>query len=627
MAELSDPLKAVFISVYDMVGNQLAGSVGGGDLSVVSLRYKYDDEDDDTCIIKFQMSDPKSLDILKIIRGTKLQIIWGYLNNPVSPTTTVVVRDMTSKYGSNVIYTELECTDYLTYLKVARSPDVAEGSVIDFIKAQVYGRYNIVIKDRGNRIYAQTKRKEGEEYDELLQITVPENWPHFAGNVIFDPLDDHPSKVTETLLVKEDPGIGKWYVDEAHPLREYLEKENRIPTSNRSTYIVIQDLMKICPNGPWFVTGRGSTLFIHNRDLGRIIYKEYRYKDEPGHLIDFTPKTKFENFDKQMISYAGMDPKHRKNFFIDDYRIALKTQRNPKEILEDRKITLEEKAKELKEYTQLRLGGYANFGHREIEGAFFNPGTPKQLFLPGKFDKPFVLKEPKPLFAVPDHTNVENPDPMIRKDEGGFDPAIHDKILRAMWYTFPLLTFSEAVNQTNNRQRELAMDKEEAKIILEGDPWVKSELTIRVTNVHSQHEGHYYIKKCEHILTNQGYKTQLDCLKVVPEARIKTLSNITKDEYFVEDDSLREVQSDQLKREQALFGSDVVITYHISRDMGYFKPYGMGDDQFHTKYKKKEVRFGDILSNENYTDDQFVKDAISALSQTDISVTFDPEDK
>ena len=626
MADLNDPLKAVFIAVYDMVGNQLASSVEEGDLSVVSVRYKYDDEDDDTCTIKFQMSNPKSLDILKIVRGTKLQVIWGYLNNPVSPTTTVVVRDMTSKYGSNIIYTELECTDYLTYLKVARSPDVAEGSVVEFIKAQVYGRYNIVIKDRGNRVYSQSKRIEGEEYDELIQVTAPENWPRFAGNVMFDPLDDNPSDDIETFLVKDDPGIGRWYVGEAHPLREYLEKNNKIPTSNRSIFVVLQDLMKTCPNGPWFVTGRGGTLLIHNRDLGRTIYKAYKYMDEPGSLIDFTPKTKFENFDKQMISYAGMDPKDRRNFFIDDYRIALTTQRNPKEILEDKKITPEEKAIELKEYTQLRLRGYATFGHEAREGAFFDPGGPSQLFLPGKFDEPYIKKPGFIGPAVADHSRVENPDPMVRKEEGGFDPEIHDQILRAIWYTFPLLTFNEAVNQTNNRQRQLAMDKEEAKIILEGDPWIMSEHTIRITNVHSQHEGHYYIKKCEHIVTNQGYKTQLDCLKVVPEAKIKTLSNITKDEYLIEDESLEEIFNDQLMREKALFGDDVVITYFVPQDR--IQPYGGQSATFYEKYKKNEVRLGDIfVEGSKYTDDQFIKDAISALSRTGVSISFDPENK
>ena len=145
MPGLNDPIKTVFISVYDMVGNQLASTVGDGQVSVVSIRYKYDDEDDDICTIKLQMADPKALDTLNIERGTKLQLIFGYLGNPVSPIAHVLVRDMTSKYGTNVIYTELQCTDYLTWLKVQRSSDVANGSIIDYIKAQVYGKYKIVI--------------------------------------------------------------------------------------------------------------------------------------------------------------------------------------------------------------------------------------------------------------------------------------------------------------------------------------------------------------------------------------------------------------------------------------------------------------------------------------------------
>ena len=525
MAELDRPIKTIFVSIFDMLGNQLATTEDQDDVSVVSFRYKYDDEDEDICTIKLQMRNPKALNKFRVERGTKLQCVWGYIGNPISPVTTVVVRDLTSKYGREVIYTELICTDYLAYLKVTRSDDIGEGAFIDYIRAQVYGRYNIVIKDRGERIYAQVRRKEYQSEDRLVPVNVPDYGPPYEG-IFFDPIDEAPEGSKSILINQKPTQAGTWFVDVDHPVRVFLEEKQSIPTSNRSTFIVMQDIFKKCPRGPWFITGRGDTLLIHNRNLGKGVYKQYKYKSEEIGLIDFTAKTKFENFDKEVISYAGMDPQDRKNFFIDDYRKALYELRTPKEVLKDRKISDEMKKYEIEKYLNLRNVPYGKFGVTEIEGAYFNPGTPEQRFWPGHFDKPFKLKDGYPGLAVPDNTRVVNPDPFVRSSEGPqFDPYIHDVILRALWYTLPMMTYEEAVNVTNNRQRELAMDKEEGNVILEGDPWMKSELTLRITNVHKQHEGHYYVKVCEHIITNQGYKVELDCIKVVPEAMMTIITN------------------------------------------------------------------------------------------------------
>ena len=622
MADLDSVVKTPFISVFDMLGKVLASTNVYGEISVVSLRYKYDDEDDDICTIKLQMVNPTALDILNIKRGTKLQVVWGYLGGPIGPLVVVVVRDMTSKYGTNIIYTELECTDYLTFIKIVRSNDVGEGTFINYIKAQIYGKYNIVIKDRGKVVYAQVKGKKLEGEDRFVKTMVPTYMEVFP-DIMFDPIDilfietvvDPAPEGSKTIKTLKPTLEGTWFVKEDHPIYRFLNETKGILTANRSTFVVIQDLFRKCPRGPWFVTGRGETLFIHNRDLGKNIYKQYKYKDELGHLIDFTPKTKFENFDKQVVSYAGMDPKNRVNLFIDDYRKALYNQRNPKEILKDRVISDRKKAIELKKYFALRNQAYPRHGIEVTEGAILFPGTEKQWFLPGHFDKPFRLREPQPHLAAKDHTGIANVDPWVRKEGDGFDPLFHDPILRAVWYTMPLESYSDAVSVTNNRLREIAMDKEEAKIILEGDPLIISEFTIRITNVHSQHEGQYYIKKCEHILTHQGYKTQLDCIKVVPEAILTTLGNISKDEYDNLDDIAKEVFDKQYKKEQELFGPEVKISYQVEKPV-----VGISQSATYTKLVKENETQG-------YTNDDDIGKLIELSKLPDSYITFDPENK
>lgn len=619
---LKDNLKTPYISVYNMAGRQLANNFSNGDLTVVSLRYNYDDEDDDTCKIKFRMSEPKALDILNIKRGTKLQVVWGYISKPRSPTVIVVVRDLVSKYGKSTIYSELECTDYLTYLKTARSPDVGKGSIVDFLRAQVYGRYSIAIKNRGKFIYLQPKRDKAEERDKFVEVNILDESSLNRPN--FDPIDDAPQG-TRKIRVRNKDEIGYWLVTDKNPIRKFLEEERDIPTSNRSIYVVVKDLMKTCPEGPWFITGRGDTLLIHNRNLGKKNIRSYVYKSEPAQLLDFTAKTKFENFDKQVISYAGMDPKDRKNFYIDDYRLALKNLRNPKEILEDVKITEEQKTEELKEYFNLRLISYGKFGVESIEGSFYNPGTKNQYFVPGHPDKPWRLKDGVVGPSVQDHTNVENPDPYIRQEEETFDPGFHDRILRAQWFTVPLYTYEEAVNITNSRERELDMNKEEAVILVEGDPWIKSEETVFVSNVHSQHQGHYYIKKCTHNINTTGYKTTMKGIKVIPETKIKSITTFTKDEYDNESEDVKTIIEEQYKREQTLFGPDIIISFK-EMSGAYRGVPGLAPSAPQPVYEKVEIKFEDLFTNPEYNVDDYIEDIIKASNSKGFDVKFKPED-
>jgi len=75
-----------------------------------------------------------------------------------------------------------------------------------------------------------------------------------------------------------------------------------------------------------------------------------------------------------------------------------------------------------------------------------------------------------------------------------------------------------------NTLRGLQMESEEASLILEGDPSLKSEIVVGVSNVQKVHKANYYVKKCEHSLFAMGYKTTLETTRVNPEA-LSSLSN------------------------------------------------------------------------------------------------------
>ena len=320
-----------------------------------------------------------------------------------------------------------------------------------------------------------------------------------------------------------------------------------------------------------------------------------------------------------------MDPKDRKNYYVLDYRKALFAQRNPKEILEDKKITDVQRKSELTEYFNLRLQSYAKWGVDRTEGFFLYPGTERQIWYPGNPGKPYVRKHNAVPHATIDNTGQENPDPAVRKSGGGFDENEDDRVLRAVWYTLPLESFEDAVNVTNNRQRELEMDKEEAQIILVGDPWIKSENTIRVTNVHSQHEGHYYIKKCEHIITNQGFKTQLDCIKVIPESLITTLTLLDKEEYNRYDDDVKVLIENQFIREQSIFGADVKVTYKMEDRIIQKGDPEVGAPVLGTIYET--LSFGKMVFENGIEVDEAIEKLIQMSKKPGAMIGFNPENQ
>jgi len=632
MASRHDPLKTPWVGVFNKSGKMISQNFGDGDIIVTQFRYKYDDEDDDICTIKMQMSDPQALDQLDIQRGTELRIVWGYLKNVKSPEVTVVVRDMISKYGPNVIYTDLECTDYLTFIKTFRSPDVDEISILDYLKGQAYGKYKIVLTDRGENIYTQRTLKKQDKTHELHYVQDWDAGPEGRAPEAFDPILrhlNHNAEVPEGTKVVispiKKPEAGVWYVSAKDPVREFLEQPISIPTANRSIYIVLQDILKKCPNGPWYVTGRGDTLEIHNRNLGGDITREYIYKNERAQLLDFQAKTKFEAFEKQSISYSGMDAADRKNYYVEDYRKALMNQRDLQEILEDKKITDATKEEQINDFLDLYEGGYNTYKTVRIDGAFIEPGTESQMFIPGRFPQPFISNIDQEV-AVKDKTFIDHTKyaPGVKAPESLDRVEFKDDlILRASWYTIPLLTRDEAINVTNNRQRELAMEKEEGKIIVEGDPYLMDQQKVIVSNVHSQHEGQYYIKKCEHAVTQNGYKTTLDCLKVVPEATLNNITTLTKEAY--EGGELTEEQEEYYIREIALYGNNVIVT-------GGYREYGgsrqssslstVGIPAHPSVVKEDQIKLSDLYNPElKWTRDAWITEVLRINRTKDAKIT------
>lgn len=598
MVQLNDPLKLPYIAVYSPGGIELANSFGDGDITVTYFSYEFSDEEDDSCEIRMQSSEPWALNRFNIGRGSTIRIKWGYRGGPDSPSALVVIKDLKSKYGNNVIYTTLECGDYASYLKVTRSPDIIQGSFLDYLKAQASDKYKVIIKDRGKPIYLLDKKKANEKDQQLLNTDQDYSFDPF----IYDYEGYIDNLLEEALQNNDREKIVE--NEESDPVLKYLQKTISIPSSNRTIFVVLQDLLKKCPYGPWYVTGRGDTILIHNRNLDRDLYKSYKYKDEPGLLIDFVANTKYDNFEKQTISYSGMDADERKNYYIDDYRKALSNMRPIKEILNDKEITKEQAKKEIDEILALRKTGWYKFGVERTHGVFYAKYDKVVWSQFGDFLWEGTQKVQDWQRNGQDLANLD----LFSRDayRNATDADYTDPVQRAYWYTIPLLTYEESVAVTNNRMRELEMDKEEGTLILEGDPWLMDNHVVEVTNVHEQHEGRYYVKKCKHTLSQQGYKTTLSGFKIVPEAAIQTMSNFLLEDYDEATEDVKAIIEKQYKREQKIFNTDVGLKYQKSANIGT-AGYGTVGVNISTR-DQEELKISQLFDPDSeYTTDEWLE--------------------
>lgn len=547
MAKLSDSLKSPVVNVYNFADKIIASNVKPSDkgvmspgVAVVEFNYRYDDEDDDICIIKLQASHAKWIELLDLQIEDFISVSWGYVGGPMTQKMTLVLRDFKSKYGPNVIYTELYCTDLATYLKLSSSPFIEKMKPIDYMRNYCSGTLTILIKSLGKVIYKQGIWKQTEStYTDVIR---GDEYNLVKDGVInSDEIGVKNIEVTRTTDNANLPGT--WFIGEDDPVREFLEKERNINTVNQSPFTVLQGIMLAAPYGPWYITGRNNAITIHNRYLGNTPYRAYKYMAEPGYLIDFSAETKYENFSKNSISYSGMNPLEKTVHYLDAYLDKLSGMRNLKDILEDSRISDEQKSEEVKEWIEIYKGGYQRF--RTFRSKFIL--TPSGMFFPVSEFPNKTYQDPT--VAVQDATRV-SPNPMIPNNKGinYIDPL--SMVARGYHYVTPITDFDEMKNQIDNSARKLEMEKEEAKMILEGDPGLLNDMVIAISGVQSQHIGNYYIKVCEHTLTSIGYKTELECFKVVPGTGVKTFEEeqaYEREEVITKDGEVKDNINGKLK--------------------------------------------------------------------------------
>lgn len=511
MLDLNDPNKAPVVFLYNDTGLLLTNNMGGKTMGIVDFTYTYDDEEEDSCLIRIQASSSADIDSLGISRNSILRVKWGYSSGVMSPMATVAVRDITSKYGTNMVYTEYHCMDLTTYLKSVRSADLRSMSLIDYISDYAANSVNVVIKCGKDIIFKKSRNiSEKEVQEDFYQMGIRQQ--SYKDPPIFDPI----SEFVEGLV--RETNAGKWFNTTSWgEVQRFLEKEQEMVSINRSPHTVINEYLRGCPYGPWFITGRGDTLFIHNRNLGSGVYKVYSYSKEPGDLMDFTAETKYDAFEKQVISSTTLDPYTKGSTQFENFLDTMESAKTLPEIFNNKALSSAERDSELKKF----VAAYK---------AFRSTGGGIRAVSYDRFTRMY-----EHAYAYNEHGIPYNESRDITTKKADFESTfvpeggINNSPLKQyagtfVFYAIPVEDPEFLLNEEMNTLRGLQMEAEEATFIVEGDPFLKSEMVVGIDNVQKVHKGNYYVKKCEHTIMAMGYKVTLDTSKVKPEAVIKSIS-------------------------------------------------------------------------------------------------------
>lgn len=259
---------------------------------ITKFSYKYDEENDDECIIKIAVASTSQLNNPQIVADSKLLVEWGYIlpggKLLKSHIRKVAIRDLNANYKSDGIELEIVCTDLLSYLKSQRMNSVTTADNYEaFIKEVIGDKYVATRTIKGKvRFLNDTETLEGNNPNWSKKSWIKENK---AVNENFAYTDD--MRYTDKLglfMVKDQDVV--------------------IKGSGKSITQEIKRLLNEQPGEPAYLEGRDDRLNVLNRNWGQAPSAVYTFNGAFGEIIDFNPKSNIQKVDDDEIEGTHVDP-------------------------------------------------------------------------------------------------------------------------------------------------------------------------------------------------------------------------------------------------------------------------------------------------------------------------------
>ena len=277
------------------------------------FEYKYDEENDDLCIMKFRFEDIRSFDLPYFQQDVILCVQWGYIlayGNDIlkSPMRKIAIRDLQSDYKSDCIELELQCTDLISYLKGYKSKTIRRYENVGATSGEqkaVYGSEDNFIKWLGEIANGQfnvtvTKGKNALRIDKFGE----------QKSASYNVKTGNYSSAVDNVRVRRDFVSG-------------FRVEKTIKGKSMALTNAIEQQLKLLNDqetgtngggggGPFIQDSTDDTLEIKQRNFNQNIYKAYTYAGGSGELLSFMSNTNTRKERKDITSTSGINPYTKK---------------------------------------------------------------------------------------------------------------------------------------------------------------------------------------------------------------------------------------------------------------------------------------------------------------------------
>lgn len=583
-------------------------------IQVTRLDAKLTDNGKDQIEITLQSKHVDLLGGLGLEHGGFIEIAWGYRDTGLRSAIPYIINDVTNTYSHDGLTTVITLTDFSAPF------DVNSGDAESFDG-------EIVVKD-----------KDGNEVPNKIETTPLE----FIFGMMADNLKFYLVYNTKSYLIRDEvkvgngflptsldfgpsiyanvPGlfsginygqIGVEYETESHDnlswmgdlpdsLVAWFTKKRPIDLSGKRHITVLENLINIMPEGPWYINRRANTFTIHNRggfslygdcngsDGGGKIAHIYNFKSDYNTILSLKVKHDGNKAEENNESVVDSDETLRRVNSVQQYNnailklrdlyLALKMQQpiTPTSgasceykpttrvgldlpTIKDHTITwggfiiTEEQYNLIQEYYSIANREHSTAGV-EMKNVYYQEET----------------REVQPEFKTTSSSNINwDTTPRISKVRVGKakytyysqNETTGEHNVYVGKHYVQLQPGGDSFWESSNNFKERVFDTLTATLIVKGDPSLVEGILVRLNGV-GYDSGVYYVKEAKHVInTPGGYKTELTLSRPPEGGMATTINNVVNKAEDYSPEKLREIH------QWAVFlGIDTRYLYLSSRD-------------------------------------------------------------
>lgn len=324
-----------YLAIFNGAGNPILCQKNNLPIGtfVKSFEYVYKEDEEDVGEIRLETDNPNILDHEDLQYYSELLLQWGYIFSDQSflcgPPRKVIIIGMSSEFTEHGTTVNFKVADAGILLKTVPAnyynnlegfedyiKDLLEGDIIGEVKLVDYSNVESqVIPMVAQRVITNDEVV----YTMSHSDKVPTSFvgPYNSSYpIVYElpqvPNQSIPNQVGVTLLNynADTKQLVENFPDNYRKIWVRAKECHTLMVTGipKNKYQQIKEWTKTLDNGPWSMDFRDGKLTIHNRAIGRSLYKVYTYNGGNGELLQFKVDSEFVHSSVEVSKSVSIDP-------------------------------------------------------------------------------------------------------------------------------------------------------------------------------------------------------------------------------------------------------------------------------------------------------------------------------